>query len=206
MDKRVIVAIAVVLVAIIGVAVTVYIIKNDKSQIDNPGAYYGQSADGFSANVDKNKQLGAGKVLTSEQVSAGFGEGTTVAKPSLSGTVNLGTTKSETATYNVKTPKGDVTFETDVRTYASSADLRRANPFAGAEQEKIDVQGQEAHYLVPFGQELLPDQQVALLTTKDKTSYKFALIQQKDKVYYSLDDAKRIVLELAKQAKLNEVK
>ncbi len=205
MNKRVIVAIAVILVAIVGVAVTVYIIKHDSTGTDNPGAYYGQSADGFSASVDKDAHLGTVDVLTVAQVQQGFDDGTTVASPSESGTVNLGTTKSETATYAVETPKGKVEFEVDVRTYVSEADLDRAEPFAGAEKATVDGVGEEAHYFVPYQQGFLNEQQVALLATHDATSYKFALVQKSDDILYTTDEAKAIVLKIAKQANLKAV-
>ena len=200
------VIIGVVVIAVVGVAVIVFVIKNDKQPVDNPGAYYGQDADGFSANVNANEHLGTGKVLSTDAVKSGFGEGTTVETPKESGTVNLGETKSETATYIVKTSRGNVTFEVDVRTYASAADLKKSNPFLGAEQAKVEGLGNEAHYLVPYGQEMFNEQQVALLTTSGKTAYKFALVQPSDKILYSVEEAKPVLLEIAKQAKLDEVK
>ena len=206
MNKRMLVIAGVVVVAIVGVAVIFFIIKNDRQSVDNPGAYYGQDADGFKANVNPDEHLGTVKILSTDAVKSGFGDGAAVEKPKESGTVNLGETKSETATYIVKTSRGDVTFEVDVRTYTSADELKKSNPFLGAEQAKVDVLGNEAHYLVPYGQEIFNEQQIALLTTNGKTAYKFALVQPRDKILYSVEEAKPILLDIAKQAKLSEVK
>ena len=196
----------VVVVAVVGVAVIGFIVTNDKSKVDNPGAYYGQDADGFSANVNPDQHLGTVKVVSVDAVKSGFGDGASVEPPKESGTVNLGATKSETATYVVKTPRGDTTFEVDVRTYTTAGDLKKSNPFVGAEQATVEGLSNEAHYLIPYGQEMFNEQQVALLTTSGKTAYKFAIVQPSDKILYSVEEAKPILLEIAKQAKLNEVK
>ncbi|KKW03347.1 MAG: hypothetical protein UY35_C0007G0029 [Candidatus Saccharibacteria bacterium GW2011_GWC2_48_9] len=206
MNKRKIVAIAIILVAIAGVAVILYIIKNERPGGNNPGAYYGQTADGFSASVDADKHLGTVDVVSVEDVAKAFGSDAKVSVPDESGTVNLGTTKSETATFAVETPKGKVEIEVDIRMYQTESDLNRANPFSGAERADVDEVGEEAHYFVPFQQEFLPEQQVALLTTQGQTSYKFALVQPSDSLIYTTDEAKAIVLAIAKQANLSAVK
>ena len=206
MNKRMLVITGVVLVAVVGVAVIGFIVANDKSKVGNPGAYYGQDADGFSANVNPNEHLGTVKVVSVDAVKSGFGNEVTVESAKESGTVNLGATKSETATYTVKSPRGDVTFEVDVRTYATAGDLKKSNPFIGAEQAAVEGLPNEAHYLIPYGQEMLNEQQVALLTTSGKTAYKFAIVQPTDKILYSVEEAKPILLEIAKQAKLSEIK
>lgn len=205
-NKKLSIIIAIIVVAVAGVGAVTYIISNDKNYGSNPGAYYGSSSDGFTASVDHDKHLGTVNVVSKDAVTTAFGQGAEVANPKESGTVNLGTTKSETATFAVKTPKGDVAFEVDVRTYASRADLDKAGAFVGTEQSKIEGVGEEAHYLVPLHQGLLREQQVALLAISGKTSYKFALVQQADKILYTTDEAKAIVLEIAKQAKLAAVK
>lgn len=204
--KRLIVIVALVLVVLAGAGVLAYVIAHDKNGVNNPGAQYGVGADGYGASVNPNEHLGTVKVLTKDQVNAGFGSDATVSKPEESGTLHLGDVKGETATFAVKTTKGDVSFEVDVRTYPSAEDLNAAGPFTGAEQAKVAGLSSEAHYLVPYGQEMLNDQQVALLTTKDKTSYKFAIVQSSDKIIYGTDEAKAILLEIAKKANLSEVK
>lgn len=206
LNKKIVTIVAIIAVAISGVGVLAYIILNDQKSVDNPGAYYGSDADGFSANVKPDEHLGTINVVEKQSVEEAFGEGSTVGEPNESGTVNLGTTKSETVTYKVTSDKGESVFEVDVRTYASKSDLSQASPFLGTETAKVDGVGEEAHYLVPFGQDLLNEQQVALIATEGKTSYKFALVQQSDNIFYSLEDAKRIVLDIAKKASLNEVK
>lgn len=204
--KRLMVIVALVLVVMAGAGVLTYVIVHDKSGVNNPGAQYGIGADGYGASINPNEHLGTAKVLTKDQVNAGFGGKATVSKPEESGTLHLGDVKGETATYTVKTAKGDVSFEVDVRTYPSVEALQSAGPFAGAEQAKVAGLSTEAHYLIPYGQQALDEQQVALLTTKDKTSYKFALVQKSDKIIYGTDEAKALLLEIAKQAKLSEVK
>ncbi len=205
-NKKTIIIIATVIVAVAGIAAVIYIISKDKASDGNPGAYYGSSADGFTTSVNKDEHLGTVKVAPKDAVVAAFGQGAEVTDPEESGTVHLGTTKSETATFAVKTSKGNATFEVDVRTYASKSDLTKANVFVGAEEEKVEGVGEEAHYLVPAQQGMLKEQQVALLTVKGKTSYKFAVVQQSDAIAYTTDEAKAIVLEIAKKANLNEVK
>lgn len=206
MNKRLIVIVALVLVVIAGIATVLYVVLYDKDTINNPGAQYGVGADGYGASVKPNEHLGTAKVLSREQVQSGFGNGAKASKPDESGTLYLGDVKGETATYAVKTSKGDVSFEVDVRTYPTVDDLKAAGPFVGAEQAKVDGMARESHYLIPYGQEMFKEQQVALLTTKDKTSYKFAIVQKADSLVYGADEAKAILRDIATKANLAEVK
>ena len=205
-NKKLIIIIATVLVAIAGVGAIAYVISNDKKSESNPGAYYGSSADGFTTSVDRNEHLGTVEVVSKDAVAAAFGQNAEVGSPEESGTVKLGATKSETATFAVKTPKGKVSFEVDVRTYSSRVDLDKAGVFVGTQEPKVEGVGEEAHFLVPAQQDLFKEQQVALIATKGKTSYKFALVQQSDNLVFTTDEAKAIVLEIAKQSNLGAVK
>lgn len=205
-NKKLIVIVATLAVAVAGVAAIAYIISKDKESDGNPGAYYGSTADGFTTGFNKDEHIGAINVVSKPVVETAFGEGVEVGDPEESGTVRLGTTKSETATFPIKTSRGDVVFEVDVRTYASKDDLGKAGIFVGAEEPKVEDVGEEAHYFVPAQQDIFTEQQVGLLAKKDKTSYKFAIVQQTDNTIYTVDEAKAIVLEIAKKAKLSEVK
>ncbi len=204
-NTRVAVAIGVVVIALAGLAVAVYIINNDKTAVENPGAYYGRDPDGFSFSVDEDSQLGTAKVVSATQVRDSFGDDATVSEPKESGVVRLGSVLAETATFSVETPQGPVTFEVDTRTYKTEDDIERATPFAGAEETLVEGIGREAHYLVPFGQDRLSEQQVALLVVDGKTSYKFALVQQAENMIYDEQAAKDIVLAIARQANLSAI-
>lgn len=206
LSKKMVTIVATAAVALAGVGVLVYVILNDKQSVDNPGAYYGTDADGFSANVKPDEHIGTINVVDKSEVEAVFGEGVTVSDPRESGTVNLGTTKSETVTFDIKSEKGKARFEVDVRTYATEKDLKQASPFLGAQAATVEGVGTEAHYLVPFGQNVLNEQQVALIATEGKTSYKFALVQASDNIFYNLEESKQVVLDVAKKASLSEVK
>lgn len=198
--KKIIAIAAVIVVAVGGIAAVAYIIGNENKTSTRP-------ADSTTVpSVNKNEHLGTAKVVSQKTLQAAFGEGSSASEPQESGTVNIGTTKSETATFAVKSQKGDVSFEVDVRTYASKSDLDQNGPFVGAEEPKVSGVGEEAHYLIPYQQSILKEQQVALIVTKGKTSYKFALVQNSDNIVYDTDAAKAIVLEVAKKANLNEVK
>ena len=198
--KKIIAIAAVIVVAVGGIIAVAYIIGNENKTGTRP-------ADSTTMpSVNKDEHLGTAKVVSQKTLQAAFGEGSSAAAPQESGTVNIGTTRSETATFAVKSPKGDVSFEVDVRTYASKADLEQNGPFVGAEEPKIGGVGEEAHYLIPYQQSILKEQQVALIVIKGKTSYKFALVQKSDNIVYDTDAAKAVVLEVAKKANLNEVK
>lgn len=205
-NKRVLVAIGVVVAAIAGLGVAIYVISNDTPTVDNPGAYYGQDADGFSFSVDEDARRGAAEVLSVAQVQSGFGDTVTVGEPDPSGVVRLGSVLAETARYPIVTPQGEVSFEVDTRIYESKDELERASAFAGAEETVIEGVGDEAHYLIPFAQERLAEQQVALIVTKGAVSYKFAVVQPTEKLVYDEQVARDIVLAIAKQAQLDAVK
>lgn len=206
LNKKIVTIVAIAAVVVTGIATLVYVILHDQQTVSNPGAYYGQDADGFSANVKPDEHLGTINVVDKSAVEEVFGEGVTVGAPRESGTVNLGTTKSETVTYPLTSDKGEARFEVDARTYATQDDLDQASPFLGAEASVVDGVGDEAHYLVPFGQDVLNEQQVGLIVTEGKTSYKFAIVQKSDNIIYDADEAKQLVLAIAKKASLQEVK
>lgn len=198
--KKLIAIVAVVLVAVGGLAAVAYIIGTEDKASPRP------EDTTTMPSVNENEHLGTIKVVSQSVVKSAFGADSTVSNPRESGTVTIGSTKSETATFPVKTPKGEVSFEVDVRTYVSKTELSQVGPFVGTEVEKVAGVGEEAHYLVPYQQGILDEQQVALIVISGKTSYKFALVQKSDNLIYDTDAAKAIVLEIAKQAKLNEVK
>lgn len=205
-NKRIAVAAGVVVVGLVGLAVAVYIINNDKTGVENPGAYYGQDADGFSVSVDEDGRRGTSQVVGVDQIREGFGADVTVSEPKESGVVRLGAVLAETASFPVVTPQGAVTFEVDTRIYESDDDLERAASFTGAEETPVEGVGSEAHYLVPFGQERLGEQRVALIVVEGKTSYSFAIVQQTEGMVYDEQTAKDIVLAVARQANLGAVK
>lgn len=197
-NKKVAAIVAVALITIGGVAATVYIIKNDKTGR--------QSADDTIPHVDKNAHTGVVKTVSKDIVKDAFGSNAKVADVKESGTLYMGTTESETASYQVTTDKGAVEFYVDVRRYESTDALKEANTFLGAEKQTVDGIGDEAHYFVPGEQDIPGERQTSLFVTKGKVSYKFALVQKVDKIIYDTDVAKAIVLKAAKQANLDKVK
>lgn len=205
-NKRVLVAICVVVAAVAGLGVTIYVISNDTPAVENPGAYYGQDADGFSVAVDEDATRGTPEVLGVEQIQGSFGDTVTVGEARSSGVVRLGSVRAETASYPVAGPEGDVVFEVDTRIYESKDELAQAVPFAGAEETVVDGVGDEAHFLVPFAQERMAEQQVALIVTRGAVSYKFAIVQPTEALVYDEQVARDIVLAIARQANLDAVK
>lgn len=204
--KQILVALSVVVAAVAGLGVVVYVIGNDTPPVENPGAYYGQDADGFSVAVDEEATRGTPEVVSTTQVQGGFGDAVTIGEPRSSGVVRLGAVRGETTAFPVATPQGEVTFEVDTRIYESADELKKAGSFAGAEEAVVEGVGDEAHYLVPFAQERMAEQQVALIATRGAVSYKFAIVQRTDGLVYDEQEARDIVLAIAKQANLAAVK
>lgn len=198
MNKKIVAIVVLTLVILVGAATILYVIMNDRSRVDRQND--------SNIGVNKEEHIGVAKVVTKQNIAAAFGGATKVSDAEQSGTVTIDTQKMETATYKVQTTKGEVTFEVNAISYESKDALQASGPFVGAEQVKVDGVGEEAHYFIPFGQNMLKEQQVSLLTIKDATSYKFAIVQNSDDVKYSADEAKPILLEVAKKAKLEEVK
>lgn len=205
-NKRVLVATSVVVAAVAGLGVAIYVIGNDTPAVENPGAYYGQDAEGFSTAVDEDATRGAPEVVGVEQVQGSFGENVTVGEAQSSGVVRLGEVRTESATFPVVTPEGEVTFKVNIIIYESAEELAKSAPFAGAEETVVEGVGDEAHYLVPFGQERMSEQQVALIATRGAVSYSFSIVQQADAIVYDEQTARDIVLAIAKQANLDAVK
>lgn len=204
MNKRKLVIPALILVVLAGGAVLVYALKNDILGVSNPGAKYGCDADGYCVGVDPSKHIGAAKVVQKSELEAAF-KPASVGDLKESGTVTEGDTQSETATYKIKNSKGTVEFQVDAKRYKSKADREQANVFVGAEVQKVDNVGEEAHYFVPPAWQEPGSRQVALFAVKDKTSYKFAIVQPADAQIYSEQDAKTILLDIAKKADLSKV-
>ena len=204
--KRMWVVVLLVTLIVAGGGVILYILSQDEDKVLNPGAYYGNTADGFSANVDKDKHIGAIDVLTTEKIAAAFGDGVTVGEQKQSGTVRLGTTNTETASATVTSESGEVVFDVDARLYESSRDVRRANVFSGAEKEQVPDVGDAAHYLFPFTQQYAKEQQAILLVRSGNVVYRFAITQSSDAIIYDEAQSRKILLNAAKSANLDAVK
>lgn len=198
MNKKIVAIVVLTLVILVGAATALYVFMNDRSPVDRQND--------SNIGVNKDEHIGVAKVVTKQDIASAFGGDTKVGDVEQSGTVTIDTQKMETATYKVQTTKGEVTFDVNAITYESKEALQASDPFVGAEKAKVDGVGEEAHYFIPFGQDIFKDQQVALITIKDKTSYKFAIVQNSDDIKFSADEAKPILLEVAKKAKLEEVK
>lgn len=204
MKKKQLLIIVLSLVVVASIGLLVYVLKNDILGVSNPGARYGCDADGYCVSVDKNRHIGVAKVLDKDAVKQGFGNGVTLGDAKLSGVVTLGDTQSETVSYPLKTNNGEAEFQLDARKYNSKADLEKANVFLGALKQKVEGVGEEAHYFLPSPQET-GEKQFALFVVKGKVSYKFAIVQKIGQNTYTVDQAKPILLELAKKADLSKV-
>lgn len=204
MNKRKLVALVLILVVLAGGVVLAYMLKNDIFGVNNPGAKYGCDADGYCVGVNPDKHIGAVKVVKKSDVEASF-KSATISDPKESGTVTVGETEAETATYEVKTDKGTVEFQVDAKRFPSKEAREQANVFLGAEVAKVEGLGDEAHYYVPPAWQEPGSKQVSLFVVKDKVSYKFAIVQPAGKNIYSQEAAKPILLEIAKKANLNKV-
>lgn len=195
---------AVLIVA--GGGVILYILQHEQNKVINPGAYYGNSADGFSANVDKDAHIGVVNAVTKNQVANAFGDDVSVGDFKESGTVRLGTTRSETISTKVSSEAGEVTFDVDARRYESEGDVRKANVFMGAEDKPVRGVGDAAHYLFPYAQQYAKEQQAILLVRSGKVVYRFGITQSSDSLIYDKAKCREILLEIAKNAQLDVVK
>lgn len=206
-NKKIVVGIVLAFVVLACIAVGIGIMLGDGGS-KNSGARYGEGADGFKAGFDEKKHIGVAKVVTQQQVESVLGKlGSDVKDVSASGTVTLGNTLSETATFNFTTSKSkDNSFSVDARTYPSADELKKADPFKGADVEKVAGVGDEAHYSVAPFQPYLKNKEQTLIVTKDKTSYHFILSQPDGKEAINSMVARNMLLQVAKEAKLNEVK
>ena len=196
--------IAGILVVVVAAGVVLYlVIKNDSTKnSNNPEASYGSEF----VSVDKNADLGTGKVVTKDQVSQAIAaSGNGVSGPELSGVLTLGNTKSQTATYTFKMSNGkEAEVNVDARTYPSVKDMGEL-PFRQTEEQVIEGIGDKAKFIIADETQLLGNNET-LMVIKGKTSFAIALSQDRDEVAIDKATARDIILKVAKAARFDEVK
>lgn len=153
--------------------------------------------------IDKNKTIGADKIISSRQVVEAFkGLGKDVHGPHKSGVlVAEKNSQGEAVTYPMKTVKKNVTATLHVNKfiYTDTETLKKNLPFEESRGEAVEGVGDMARYM--FIRPVAADWQAVVMVVKDKTLYTFTLIQNYNEgIGITETAAKQALVSLAKNA------
>ncbi len=204
--KKKLLVIGGLIVVVVAASIVLYVVFRNSNQVaSNDQAKWGSDF----VEVKKDDTLHADKITTTEQVKTALGEhGSQLTGPETTPVLRLGDQLSQTATYTFTMKNGQkATVNVDAHTYPSKEVMQTVNPFTNTEAAAVKGVGDEAHWLkkVPNPYQITNPHDT-LMAVKGTTSFAFSLEQPHDKVAIDQAVARDIILQVAKQAKLDAVK
>lgn len=167
----------------------------------NPGTQRGVGADGFKAYEESGTSVGAGNVITKEQVVAELGDrAKSVDDADVSNVFNLNGIRRQQATYDfVRADGAKANLYVDVTLFNNTASMRSANVLeATADAGKI--QGHPAYYMRAFT--FGSDREYRLLVVNGLKAYVFAISQPVRDIEIREVSALAVLKRLAAKAEL----
>lgn len=203
--KKLLVIVGVVVVAVAASIVLFIVIKNSSQVESNEQAEIGSDF----VEIKERDTLNTDKISTKEQIADALGDnGSDITGPETTAVLRLGDQLSQTATYTFTMNNGEKAMvNVDARTYPDKETMDAVDPFTNTESEKIEGVGDEAHWLKKAPNVMqVSNPHDTLMAIKGLTSFAFQIEQPRGSVAIEKSVAREIVLEVAKQAKLEAVK
>lgn len=168
---------------------------------ENPGSQYGVGADGFSAYVEKEGDLGVGSVVDKSQVVTALGDkAKSVDNAQISQVFNLNGNRSQTLTYPFTRTDGvKANLFIDMRLYKNLKALEDDHIYV-ATAKAGTVGGYPAHY--KLAQTIDGDREYHMIVVNGLRAYRFVVAQPAKSITINEVPALAVLKRLALEAKL----
>lgn len=168
---------------------------------DKPGAQRGVGADGFSAFVEENTDLGVRAVTTKESVAKALGaKAKSVNDGQVSKVFNLNGDRSQTLTYPfIRNDGANAELYVDMKLYKNTQSLENDNIYV-ATKKTDDTNGYPTYYRL--AQTLESDREYHIMVVNGLRVYRFVIAQPAQSIAISEIDAAALLKKLASSSKL----
>lgn len=197
--QRAVVLPAIVVIGAIAVGIAIWTIVIMPHATGN--SQMGVAANGFTAFIEKDGNLGISKVVTKDQVAQALGSNAKkVTSDDISKVFNYDGDRSQTATFNFVRADGQPSsLYIDVVLFKDQTTMNNENIFAETKLARV-INGYSAYYM--HAQTLGSLREYRLLVVKGLKAYKFVVDQPLDSITISEVSAVGSLIKLAQVAKL----